>query len=135
LNSRDSSPRRKFKNQAPTSQNGAGDGPRKVQFLQLRKLRDLGLDLRSGRGHTDAHIWSRYTHTPNWIEIHKTFCGRTDGRTDTPEFQSTRSSAGDDLKTLSRLECYKFIEKTACSFGVCYIFVWHCVTCNILRES
>jgi len=36
------------------------------------------------------------------MEIGKTFCGRTnlrtDGRTDTPEFQSTRSSAGDDLK-------------------------------------
>ena len=26
------------------------------------------------------------------MEIGKTFCGRTDGRTDTPEFQSTRSS-------------------------------------------
>ena len=25
-------------------------------------------------------------------------CGRTDGRTDTPEFQSTRSLPGDDLK-------------------------------------
>jgi len=28
------------------------------------------------------------------MEIGKTFCGRTDG----PEFQSTRSSVGDDLK-------------------------------------
>jgi len=29
---------------------------------------------------------------PNQVEIGKTFCGCTDGRTDTPEFQSTRSS-------------------------------------------
>ena len=36
------------------------------------------------------------------MEIGKTFCGRTDGRTDTHEFQSTRSSVGDDLK---KLEC------------------------------
>jgi len=32
------------------------------------------------------------------MEIGKKLCGRTDGRTDTPEFQSTRSSVGDDLK-------------------------------------
>ena len=76
-------------------QNGGGDRPRKVHFSQLWKLRDL--DLRSGRGHTGAHMWSRSTHTPNQMEIGKTFCGRTDGRTDTLEFQSTRSSVGDDL--------------------------------------
>jgi len=34
------------------------------------------------------------------MEIGKTFCGRTDGW---PEFQSTRSSVGNDLKT----EMYK----------------------------
>jgi len=34
------------------------------------------------------------------MEIGKYFCGRTDVRKDdTPEFQSTRSSPGDDLKT------------------------------------
>jgi len=55
-----------------------------VQFLQLRKL--LELDLRSGQGHTGAHISSRSTHTPNYIEI-----GKLCGRTDTPEFQFTRS--------------------------------------------
>jgi len=35
------------------------------------------------------------------MEIGKNFLwtfGRTDGRTDTPEFQSTRLSVGDDLK-------------------------------------
>jgi len=32
---------------------------------QLWKLRDLDLDLRSGRGHTGAHMWSRSTHKPN----------------------------------------------------------------------
>jgi len=36
-----------------------------VHFSQLWKLRDLDLDLRSGRGHTGAHMWSRSTHTPN----------------------------------------------------------------------
>jgi len=78
------------------SQNDGGDRPRKVKFSQLQKLRDL--DLRSGQGHAGAHTWWRSTHRPNWIEIGKTFCGRTDGRTDTSEFQSTRSSVGDDLK-------------------------------------
>jgi len=46
-------------------QNGGGDRPRKVQFSQLRKLRDLDLDLRSGRDHTGPHIRSRSSHTPN----------------------------------------------------------------------
>jgi len=36
-----------------------------VQFSQLWKLCDLDLDLRSGQGHTGAHIWWRSTHTPN----------------------------------------------------------------------
>jgi len=43
-----------------------------VQFSQVRKLRDLGLDLRSGRGHTGVHMWSRSTHTSNYMEIGKT---------------------------------------------------------------
>jgi len=79
-NSRDSFPRRKFKNRAPTSCSpgpilstsaisfelqGGGDRRRKVQSSQLRKLRDLDLDLRSGQGRTDAHMWSRSTRTPN----------------------------------------------------------------------
>jgi len=36
-------------------------------FSQILKLRDLDLhlDLRSGRGHTGAHMWSRSTHIPN----------------------------------------------------------------------
>jgi len=44
-------------------QNGGGDRPRKVHLSQLQKLLDL--HLRSGRGHTGAHMWSRSTHTPN----------------------------------------------------------------------
>jgi len=36
------------------------------------------------------------------MEIGKTFCGRTDGRTDTPEFQSTIGHRrGDDLIKIS----------------------------------
>jgi len=77
--------------------NGGGDRPRKVHFSQLLKLRDLDLDLRSGRGHTDVHMWSRSTHTPNYMQIGKTFCGRTDLRTDgrmdtTSNSRSIRSS-------------------------------------------
>ena len=38
----------------------------------------------------NAHIWSRYTHTPNYIEIGKTFSewteGRTDGQTSVPHY-------------------------------------------------
>jgi len=45
-------------------QNGGGDRRRTVQFSQLGKLRDLDLDLRSGRGHTGVHIWSRYAGLP-----------------------------------------------------------------------
>jgi len=60
-----------------------------VKFSEFQKLRDLDLDVASGRGDTDAHIWSRSTHTPNLIHIGKTFCarkylrayGRTDGHT------------------------------------------------------
>jgi len=74
-----------------------------VLFSELPKPRDLDLDLGSGRGHTVAHIRSRSTHTPNYIQIGKTFCGRTEvhtyGQTDTPNFsKSVRTSPLDDLK-------------------------------------
>ena len=65
-----------------------------MQFLQLHKLRDL--DLRSGRGYTGAHVVEVYPHT-KLDGNRKNFCGRMDGRTDKPQFQSTRSSVGDDL--------------------------------------
>jgi len=60
-------------------------------------LRDL--DLKSGQGHTGAHMWSSevYPHTKlgrSWKNFFRRY-----GRTDTPEFQSTRSSLGDDLKS------------------------------------
>ena len=63
--------------------NGRGDRPRKVHFSQLWKLRDLDLDLRSGRGHTGLP-----THQIRW-KSEKLF---VDVWTDTPEFQPTRSS-------------------------------------------
>ena len=50
------------------------------QFSEVQMLSDLDLDLRSGRGHTRGHIRSRSTHTPNWMEIGKSFYGRTDGQ-------------------------------------------------------
>jgi len=57
-------------------QNGGGDRPRKVQFSQILKLRD---DLKSGRGHTGAHMWSRSTYRPNYRSKSEKLCGRTDG--------------------------------------------------------
>jgi len=48
-------------------ENGEGDRPRKVQFLELQMPRDLDFDLGSGRGHTGAYMWSRSTHTPTTI--------------------------------------------------------------------
>jgi len=45
--------------------------------------------------HTDMHHSSTSTHTPNYIEIEETFCGRTDGRTGghfTHVIRSTRRS-------------------------------------------
>ena len=74
-----------------------------MQFSQIQKLRDLDLDLGSGRGHTGgAHIWLRSTHTPNLIQIEKKLVDgsiRTYGRTDdTPDFgKYIRTSPGDDL--------------------------------------
>ena len=61
---------------------------------------DIELDLGSGRGYTGVHIWSRSTHTPNYIEIgkKKLFVDlRTDGRTDTPDFSKSIRSSLDDL--------------------------------------
>ena len=48
--------------------------------------------LRHHRGHMRADIRSRYSHTPNYMQIGKKIV------TDTPELQSIRSSRGDDLK-------------------------------------
>ena len=62
-------------------------------LLELHKLRDLDLNLGSGRGHTGAYIWSRSTHTTNEIEIGKTFRGHTDRQMDTSEFQSNHCLA------------------------------------------
>ena len=72
-----------------------------MQFLELQKLRDLDLDLDlgSGRGHTGAHKWSRSTkfdrNRKNLLWTYVQTYGRTDG---TLDFQSIRSSPGDDLK-------------------------------------
>jgi len=63
-------------------QNGGGDRPRKVQFSEFQKLRDLDLDFGSGRGHTDGHIRSRLPTHQIISKSEKSFCGRTDGRTD-----------------------------------------------------
>ena len=84
-----------------------------MHFSQLWKLRDLDLDLRSGRGHTGAHMWSRSTHT-HQIRRKSEKKLFVDVRTDTPEFQSTRSSVGDDLK----IECkIKAIELVGARFS------------------
>jgi len=77
-----------------------------VHFSQLRKVLDLDLDLRSGPGHTGAHRDRGLpTREIRWKSEKKLFVdvrtyGRTNGRTDTPEFQSTRSWVGDDLKII-----------------------------------
>jgi len=79
-----------------------------VHFSQLRALRDLDLDLRSGRGHTGdwcAYVVEVYPHTKLDGNRKKLFCGHTDGRADTPEFQSTRSSVGDDLIKIEPTVC------------------------------
>jgi len=79
-----------------------GDRPRKVHFSQLRKLGDL--DLRSGWGHTGVHMWSRSTNTPNYMEIGKTFCRRTEGRTGLQIVDLLGHRRGDDLKGKSKKE-------------------------------
>ena len=62
--------------------NGGGDRPRKVQFLELQKTRDPDLDLGSGhKAYHRASLIDLYTHTSNFTEIGKTFCGGTDVQT------------------------------------------------------
>ena len=51
-----------------------------MQFLKIRKLSDLELDLESGQSHTGAHIQFRSMQTPNYIEMRKTLW--TEVRTD-----------------------------------------------------
>jgi len=50
------------------------DRPRKVQFSELQRRHDHDLDL------AIVHQSSTSIYTPNFIEIGKTFCGRTYGR-------------------------------------------------------
>ena len=65
-----------------------------MPFSELQKSHDL--DLGSVQGHIGVHMWSGSTHTPNDIEIGKTF---VDVRTDmTSNSRSIRTSPGDDLK-------------------------------------
>jgi len=70
--------------------------PGKVQFSELQKPRDL-LDLGSGHtayGHTVVRQLSTSICIPNFIEIGKTFSGRTDGRTDGRTYLLTDISDG-----------------------------------------
>jgi len=110
LNSRDSFRRRKFKNLAPTSCSpGPILSPPTISFelhaktaegidLEKCNFRNFGssvtLTLTLGQVEvTLVHICGRGLPTYQIkMEIGKTFCGRTYGQTDTPEFQSTRSS-------------------------------------------
>jgi len=71
-----------------------------VHFSQLSKLRDLDLDRRSvtlvricGRGLPTHQI--RWKSEKLFVDVRTD--GHRDGRPDTPEFQFTRSSVGDDL--------------------------------------
>jgi len=70
----------------PPIVNGGGDRPWKVQFSESQKPCDLDLDLGSGhKAHRRASDIDLYIHTKfHWKEIGKTFCGRTDIRTDVP---------------------------------------------------
>ena len=76
-----------------------------MHFSQIRKLRDLDLDLRSGRGHTGVHVV--YPH----IKLHgnrKNFLWtyvRTDGRTRLQIVDLLGHRRGDDLKIK-----FEFIE-------------------------
>jgi len=115
LNSCDSFPRRKFKNRASTR---CSPGPvlspptnrfelyaKTVEEIDLEKCNfcNFGsLTMALDRVEvTLVHISGRGlpTHQIRW-KSEKSFCGRTYGRTDrqTPEFLSTRSSVGDNLK-------------------------------------
>ena len=72
------------------------------QLLEDQMLRDLELGLGSGEGHLNIHSICRTTSVPTHqikSKSEKLFVDiRTDGQTKTPEFQSTRSSVGNDLK-------------------------------------
>ena len=108
LNSRDSFPERKFKNRAPTSCSpGPVLSPPTITFeLHAKTAEDIDLEKCTFRnfGSSVTLTLDRVevtlvcisgqgltTHQITWKSV-KTFCGRTEGRTDTPEFQSTRSS-------------------------------------------
>jgi len=68
-----------------------------VPFLQFHKLRDLDVDLGSGQDHKLlVHISGRGLPTQQ-IRSESQKKLWTYGRTDTPGFQSIRSSPGDDL--------------------------------------
>ena len=117
LNSRDSFPRWKFKNRALTScSTGPILWPTTISFeLHAKMAEEINLEKCTFRNFgssviltltidrvevTTVRIFGRGlpTHQIRW-KSEKLFVDvRTDGRTDTPVFQSTRSSVGDDLK-------------------------------------
>ena len=56
----------------------------KSAVFDTSQARDLDLDIESGHtAYCDALLIDSM-HTPNFIEIGQTFCGRTYGRTDVP---------------------------------------------------
>ena len=111
LNSHDRFPRRKFKNQAPTSCSpGPILSPATISFeLQAKMAEEIDLEkcnfCNFGSSvpwpHWCAYLVEVYPHTKldgnrknfSWTYV----CMDVYSRTDTPEFQSTRSSVGDDL--------------------------------------
>jgi len=129
LNSRDSFPRRKFKNQALTScSTGSILSPstiscelqaktaeidlEKCNFRNFRRSVTLTLVCICGRGLAIHH--SRLKSEKLFEDV------RMDGQTDTPEFQSTRSSPVDDLKTESEVWLPYNIQLT----NATCIFLW-----------
>jgi len=68
----------------PPIVNGGGDRVGKVQFSELEKPVTLTLTLDRVIRHTVVYQLSYSIYTPDFIEIGKTFCGRTYGRTDVP---------------------------------------------------
>ena len=90
MNSRDSFPRRKFKNRAPTSCSpGPVLWPPTISFelnaemaeeidlemcsygqlSEVQMVRDLDLDLGSGQGHINIHSTCRTTSVPNHVTV------------------------------------------------------------------
>jgi len=69
----------------------------KCNFHNFGSSVTLALTLDRVESHRCAYLVEIYPHQIRSKSEKKTFCGRTDGRTDTPEFQSTRSP-GDDLR-------------------------------------